>query len=154
MGDGARTNLRNEKVYELKTVTPQSEATPRQKHAGGRPVGSQNKIVAYVKGKSVGFFQRLLSDENEEKFWWYFMTGYVVDVLPDGTKNIIKIPIEATSWNAFKRAVEYKRGMPIQPVEHSGTVMHVLSDAEKREASEAIKRLVVFDGETGEEINA
>lgn len=88
----------------------------------GRPKGVQNKIVEYVKVKSVSFFERILDDDTEAKFWRYFMTGYIIDTLPDGSNQIISIPVDATCWNAFRRAVEYKRGMPIQPIDFSGEI--------------------------------
>lgn len=86
----------------------------------GRPKGIQNQIVEAVKRKSISFFERLLDDETESKFWRYFMTGYIIDTQTDESgavinTQIIPIPLDAIAWNAFKRAVEYKRGMPVQP---------------------------------------
>lgn len=86
----------------------------------GRPAGTQNKTAEAVKAKAVSYFAKLLDDETEAKFWRYFMSGYVVDVEADGTQRIIPIPINPVSWAAFKRAVEYKRGMPVQTVVGGG----------------------------------
>lgn len=86
----------------------------------GRKPGTQNKTAEAVKAKAVSYFERLLDDETEAKFWRYFMTGYVVEVQEDGSERIIPIPINPVTWAAFKRAVEYKRGMPVQTVHGSG----------------------------------
>jgi len=91
----------------------------------GRPAGLQNRIVEAVKRKSLSFFERILDDETEAKFWRYFMTGYVEDRVLDDVGNtvsyqIIKIPLEPIAFQAFKRAVEYKRGMPVQAIIAAG----------------------------------
>ena len=45
------------------------------------------------------------------------MSGYITEYGWDGNPvKIIPIPLDPIMWQAFKRAVEYKRGMPIQPV--------------------------------------
>lgn len=105
---------------------------PANGHGGaransGRPAGIQNRIVEAVKKKSISFFERLLDDETEARFWRYFMTGYIVDTQTDETgaivnTKIIPIPLDVVAWNAFKRAVEYKRGMPVQPFVGSSEV--------------------------------
>ena len=82
---------------------------------GGRKKGTQNKSTPQ-KERGVSFFQLLIDDETEAEFWRYFMSGYVVDIQEDGSEKIIPIPINPISWASFKRAVEYKRGMPIQPI--------------------------------------
>jgi hypothetical protein len=76
----------------------------------GRKEGTQNKFTEALKKSSVKFFERLLDDETEAKFWRYFMTGWTID---EETRSCIPIPLNKTCWEAFKRAVEYKRGMPI-----------------------------------------
>lgn len=83
---------------------------------GGRKKGTQNKNTPEKKEQVEEFFHALIDDETEAKFWRYFMTGYVVDIQEDGSQKIIPIPLDAVKWSSFKRAVEYKRGMPIQPV--------------------------------------
>lgn len=91
----------------------------------GRPKGVQNHIVEAVKRKSISFFERILDDDTEAKFWRYFMTGYIEDRILDDSGNtinyqLIKLPLEPVAWNAFKRAVEYKRGMPVQAIIAAG----------------------------------
>jgi len=83
---------------------------------GGRQKGTQNKNTPEKKEQVEQFFHALIDDETEAKFWRYFMSGYVVDIQEDGTQRIIPIPLDPIKWSSFKRAVEYKRGMPIQPV--------------------------------------
>ena len=83
---------------------------------GGRQKGTQNKNTPEKKEQVASFFHALIDDETEAKFWRYFMTGYVVDVQEDGTQRIIPIPVNPVTWASFKRAVEYKRGMPVQPI--------------------------------------
>jgi len=84
--------------------------------SGGRKQGTPNKTTTQVKEQAQEFFHLLIDDETEAKFWRYFMSGYVVDIQEDGTQRIIPIPLDPIKWNSFKRAVEYKRGMPVQPV--------------------------------------
>ena len=86
------------------------------RRGAGRKAGTQNKVTEALKGKSIDFFAAILDDETEARFWRYFMTGYVVDVHEDGTSQILPIPVNPTCYKAFQRAVEYKRGMPVQPI--------------------------------------
>jgi len=79
----------------------------------GRKPGTSNRVNQEMRELAKGFFERLLDDETEAKFWRYFMTGWTVD---GKTGSCIPIPINQVCFNAFKRAVEYKRGMPVQPV--------------------------------------
>ena len=83
---------------------------------GGRQKGTQNRNTPEKKEQVASFFHALIDDETEAKFWRYFMTGYVVETLEDGSQKIIPIPLDSTKWASFKRAVEYKRGMPVQPI--------------------------------------
>ena len=83
---------------------------------GGRQKGTQNRTTPEKKEQVADFFHKLIDDETEAKFWRYFMTGYVVDIQEDGSQKIIPIPLDPITWGSFKRAVEYKRGMPVQPV--------------------------------------
>ncbi len=83
---------------------------------GGRQKGTPNRSTPGKKSKIESFFHDLLDDETEAKFWRYFMSGYVVDTQADGTQRIIPIPVDPVCWSSFKRAVEYKRGMPVQPI--------------------------------------
>jgi len=84
---------------------------------GGRAKGTQNKITVATKAETKSFFEKILDDEVEAKFWRYFMTGYLVDSV---TNACIPYPLNPISFAAFKRAVEYKRGMPMQPTEITG----------------------------------
>jgi hypothetical protein len=72
---------------------------------GGRSPGTPNKNAGLKRLKTQEFFEKILDDKKESVHWKKFMTGKAPDMV---------------SWQAFKRAVEYKRGMPIQPNEHSG----------------------------------
>lgn len=82
---------------------------------GGRQKGTPNKSTPEKKEQVADFFHKILDDEVEAKFWRYFMTGYQVVNLPDSSVQIIPIPLNPVAFSAFKRAVEYKRGMPVQP---------------------------------------
>lgn len=68
---------------------------------GGRKPGTLNQNTLEKRTATQVFFTRILSDKEEEKLWDDFLTG------PD--PNVV-------NWQAFKRAVEYKRGMPLQQV--------------------------------------
>ena len=84
--------------------------------ADDRPSPHRRLSKPISKKESEDFFAELLDDESEARFWRYFMTGYVIDQLPNGAYRVIPIPLDSIMWAAFKRAVEYKRGMPVQPV--------------------------------------
>ena len=86
---------------------------------GGRSKGTPNKFSIILREETKSFFDKILDDETEARFWRYFMTGYVIDATPDGKTQILPIPLNPISWTAFKRAVEYKRGMPVQQAEIS-----------------------------------
>lgn len=86
----------------------------------GRKPGVQNKKTEATKAKAISFFEKLLDDETEAKFWRYFMSGYVVEILENGEQKIVPIPLNPVMFAAFKRAVEYKRGMPVQTVQGTG----------------------------------
>ena len=83
---------------------------------GGRQKGTPNKSTPGKKEQTVSFFQKILDDEIEAKFWRYFMTGYETVMSPSGEMQIIPIPLDQVAWQAFRRAVEYKRGMPVQSI--------------------------------------
>lgn len=88
----------------------------------GRKAGTPNKKTSAIKEATRDFFQRIIDDEIEAKFWRYFMTGYETINLPDGRMQIVPVPVDAVSFQAFKRAVEYKRGLPVQPVDVAGSL--------------------------------
>ena len=85
---------------------------------GGRAKGTPNKKTHALKEATKDFFRRIVDDEIEAKFWRHFITGFELITLPDGTAQVLQIPLDPVAWQAFKRAVEYKRGMPVQLVEH------------------------------------
>jgi len=87
------------------------------KKTGGRTAGTPNKLTVAKREETKSFFEKILDDEVEAKFWRYFMTGYVID--PE-TKACVPLPLDPICFAAFKRAVEYKRGMPMQPTEIGG----------------------------------
>ena len=74
---------------------------------GGRRPGSKNKNTGLKAKKRAedtkAFFARILPDERENKLWKKFTT--------ESNINIV-------NFQAFKLAVAYKRGQPIQP--HTG----------------------------------
>lgn len=84
----------------------------------GRQKGTPNKKTVEAKEQTKEFFARIVDDEIEAKFWRYFMTGYETHELPDGRMQIIPIPLDPIAFAAFKRAVEYKRGLPVQVIAH------------------------------------
>lgn len=88
---------------------------------GGRTAGTPNKTTTAVREETIKFFQRIIDDEVEAKFWRFFITGYQEHVKEDGTLQLIKYELDPISFSAFKRAVEYKRGLPVQPVERVDT---------------------------------
>jgi hypothetical protein len=70
---------------------------------GGRQKGTPNRITAIKHTRIQEYFEKIVDDKREAQLWDHFMT--------DREPNPV-------NWQAFKRAVEYKRGMPVQP--HSG----------------------------------
>ncbi len=71
------------------------------------------------------FFASLLGGGVEEAMWMAFMTGRMPKIDEQGIlvrdeKGIVimeEVELNPISWQAFKRAVEYKRGMPLVTVE-------------------------------------
>ena len=71
------------------------------------------------------FFASLLGGGVEEAMWMAFMTGRMPKIDEQGLlvrdeKGIVimeEVELNPISWQAFKRAVEYKRGMPLVTVE-------------------------------------
>lgn len=82
---------------------------------GGRKKGTPNKKTAAEREATADFFARIVDDEVEANFWRWFITGYQI---LDG--KVVAIPPNVVSFQAFKRAVEYKRGMPKEVIEHTG----------------------------------
>lgn len=70
---------------------------------GGRKAGTPNQSTLEKRSATQVFFSSIISDKEEEKLWEHFL--YEAD------PNVV-------NWQAFKRAVEYKRGMPVQ--QHAG----------------------------------
>lgn len=82
---------------------------------GGRQKGTPNKKTIAEREATQDFFARIIDDETEANFWRWFTTGFQI---VDG--KVIPIPPNPVAYQAFKRAVEYKRGMPIQPISGAG----------------------------------
>ena len=72
---------------------------------GGRKKGVPNKSTALKVELRKDYFERIMDDKRETAMWNRFLE----------TPN--QDPI---NWQAFKLAVQYKRGMPIQPVSGEG----------------------------------
>jgi hypothetical protein len=67
---------------------------------GGRQKGTPNKATT----ATADFFHRVLTDERESELWKFF--------LDHGDPEI--------KFKAFRLSLEYKRGKPVQPMEHTG----------------------------------
>jgi hypothetical protein len=95
------------------------------------------------------FANRVLSDDIELAFWHTFMTG----IGPDGQP----VKLDAVSWQAFRQAVAYKRGMPTVRVDSKkqedisitfnviggsapSTMKRVMSEEQKAKISESMTR--------------
>jgi hypothetical protein len=112
------------------TVEPIPNFTPRVREKDRprrlkkfRPVVEAQKALRKL--STLEYFKSILSDEVEKHLWMAFITGKVPKLDPWG-KNVldengqivmVDIELNPISWNAFKRAVEYKRGMPLVTVE-------------------------------------
>lgn len=64
-----------------------------------------------IKEGTAEFFARILDDETEATLWKMFMTGNTEGVLGDADGMKLLSPV---CWAAFKRACEYKHGLPKQ----------------------------------------
>src|SRR5271155_403883 len=124
------------------TVEPIPNFTPRvrekdrpRKLRKFRPVVKARK--ALTKLGTVEYFKSILNDEVEKQLWMAFITGMAPKmegnkIVKDTQGDIVmeSIELDPISWNAFKRAVEYKRGMPLVTVEDNtdkgGKVVEVI----------------------------
>ena len=112
------------------TVEPIPNFTPRvrekdrpRKLKKFRPAIEAQKALSKL--STVEYFKSILTDETERHLWMAFITGKVPQldrvgkpVLDaDGMPIMLDVELNPISWNAFKRAVEYKRGMPLVTVE-------------------------------------
>jgi hypothetical protein len=95
-----------------------------------RPVVEIRKAhEAISKLNTQEFFTNLLGGGVEEAMWLGFMTGRTpkmdeYGILVRDEKGIVimeEVELNPVSWSAFKRAVEYKRGMPLVTVEDNTT---------------------------------
>jgi hypothetical protein len=97
----------------LASMRKAGKATKR----GGRP-SKDALIVRALKDNSTAFFKRILSDEMEEKLWYYFIDGRFPELddngihMKDDKGNLMYREISGVSYNAFRQMVAYKRGMP------------------------------------------
>lgn len=83
--------------------------------------GSKNIKTQAAKDNTRSFFVRMLSDAAEENLW----------------KRFLESNDEDLAFRAFIRAVEYKRGKPVQPVSTDGEgVVAVIMDAPRPERRE------------------
>jgi hypothetical protein len=112
------------------------------KPGAGRPKGSKSKtglvyhrmqkaIEMISHGGNVEFFRSILDDETEKKLWLMFFTGKVIEVTKNpisGEDDIVikEIELNPISAKMFLRAVEYKRGQPIQPVDTKGREIDIV----------------------------
>jgi hypothetical protein len=71
---------------------------------GGRKPGSKNKKTIATKQQTQEFFDCIVPDKWEARQW----------------KRFLKSKNEKICWEAFKLAVAYKRGKPIERSETSG----------------------------------
>jgi hypothetical protein len=104
-------------MAEMERNAPQKLA-----HAGGRPKGRRNK-------KSIGAILAIGE----------FFTN-AIEVA--GWNRLLNSADDGVFFQAFKLAVQYKRGLPAQQIVHSGEIAHMLSDAERQEAQETIRKLL------------
>ena len=109
-------------VEPIPNFKPQVRERPRRIKKF-RPVVEAQKALRKL--STVEYFKSILSDETEKHLWMAFITGKVPDIDPwgkpklddNGQPIMVDVELNPISWNAFKRAVEYKRGMPLVTVE-------------------------------------
>jgi len=70
--------------------------------SGGRQKGTPNHATVATRKKSKEYFERILDDKRETLLWNRF-----IDLASQDSIN----------FQAFRLAVQYKRGMPVQPQE-------------------------------------
>lgn len=97
-------------------------ATTTKQDKPGRPNRHSSIVREAIKNGTVEFFSSILDDENEAMFWRFFMTGNTDGLLGDPEGMALINPI---CWAAFKRAVEYKRGQPVQSMPERPTSIPV-----------------------------
>lgn len=80
-------------------------------------------IEAVTKMNTVEFFSRMMDDNLEKQLWIMFMTGMApkldergYPIMEEGKPIMVPIEVNPTSYRAFQRCVEYKRGTPIVTV--------------------------------------
>jgi hypothetical protein len=94
----------------------------------GRTPKDIKAIEAVTKLNTVRYFEKLLDEDTETALWRMFITGRaavrkteVVDGKPVEKIEIVDIEPNPVSLKAFLKAVEYKRGAPVQIVRDSET---------------------------------
>ena len=128
-------------------VLPADPPGPSIRRSGsGRPPGSKNKISLrfqravemVTRGGTVEFFRSILDDKTEQELWLMFMTGKALrpkldankqPILDDNKQPVMEmqdVELNPLSLKAFLRAVEYKRGQPVQPIESKGREIDIV----------------------------
>lgn len=124
-------------------VSPEDEARIRAM-AGDRELAPTQKaeirqekrqrLTHKMKSEAVRFFSKFIDNDKEEALWKYFITGnsdFLVGVPQEMVKNVLYMHTNPIAWAAFKRAIEYKRGIPAAIVPEgqsaSGIRVHVVS---------------------------
>jgi hypothetical protein len=107
----------------------EAEYLEKKAQSGGakrprKPVKTARAIAMVSAMSTVEYFKEILSDKQEAQLWRMFITGLAprigedgIPVFVDGKLQYDPIELNAISWAAFKRAVEYKRGQPVVKVE-------------------------------------
>jgi hypothetical protein len=85
---------------------------------GGRKKGVPNKITGEKIKAQQEYFNNLVDDDYETKLWHEFLNG--PDLPPIAQRDPDFSAIFRVRFSAFKLAVEYKRGMPVQPYSGEG----------------------------------
>lgn len=111
------------------------ESFLRSQRRKGRTPHAVKLIEMVTKKATADFFREMLNDTNEAKLWMMFMSGKTPQLGVDGKEMInpatgtpfmVDIELNPISLKAFLRAVEYKRGMPVQVVKEEGSVDKVV----------------------------
>lgn len=97
----------------------QTGETPRQRMS--KMIRTADAVEAVSKLHTVDYFKGLINDQTEGTLWMMFITGKApqttedgkIVMSPEGRPVMQEVELNPISWAAFKRAVEYKRGQPV-----------------------------------------